>query len=77
MSDENPEEVDIKQKLSSSDSQLIRVLEDLIDVLIRNGTIRMTDLPPQALEKLTERKQARQKLNSSLNLINDDEDSII
>lgn len=77
MRDENPEEVDIKQKLSSSDSQLIRVLEDLIDVLIRNGTIRMTDLPPQALEKLTERKQARQKLNSSLNLINDDEDSII
>lgn len=68
---------EIKEQLSSSDGQLIRVLEDLIDLLISNGTIRMTDLPPKALEKLNERKQVRKKLDNSLNLINDDEDSII
>lgn len=68
---------EIKEKLSSSDRDLIRVLEDLIDVLIVNGTIRLTDLPPKALEKLTARKQVRQRLHTSLDLINDDEDSII
>lgn len=67
----------IKKQLSTSDAELVRVLEDLIDVLIANGTIRMTDLPPKALEKLTSRKQTRRKLNNSLNLIGDDEDSII
>lgn len=70
-------DIDIKRQLSSSDSELIRVLEDLIDVLISNGTIRLTDLPPKALEKLTLRKQARKKLNKSLDLIDEDEDSII
>lgn len=70
-------DIDIKRQLSSSDSELIRVLEDLIDVLISNGTIRLTDLPPKALEKLTVRKQARKKLNKSLDLIDEDEDSII
>lgn len=65
---------DIKKQLSSSDADLVRVLEDLIDVLIANGTIRLTDLPPQALEKITERKQVRRRLHDSLSLINDDED---
>ena len=67
----------IKEQLSTSDAELVRVLEDLIDVLIAHGTIRMTDLPPKALGKLTSRKQTRRKLNNSLNLIGDDEDSII
>lgn len=66
--------IDLQQKLSASDADLVRVLEDLIDVLISNGTIRLTDLPPKALEKLMSRKQARRKLNTSLNLINDDDD---
>lgn len=77
MDKKKPEELKIREQLSSSDSELIRVLEDLIDVLISNGTIRMTDLPPKALEKLSARKQVRQKLHNSLNLINDDEDLII
>ena len=51
--------IDLQQKLSASDADLVRVLEDLIDVLISNGTIRLTDLPPKALEKLMSRKQAR------------------
>ncbi|NHC63256.1 hypothetical protein [Paenalcaligenes suwonensis] len=67
-----------KQELSASDADFIRVLEDLIDVLISNGTIRMTDLPPEALKKLHARKQTRQRLrNPSLDLINDDDDGIL
>lgn len=70
-------EQELKHQLSSLDSDFVRVLEDLIDVLIANGTIRLTDLPPQALAKLNARKQARQQLKDSLNLINDDEDWIL
>lgn len=64
---------DYKQELSSSDADFIRVLEDLIDVLIANGTIRLTDLPPEALAKLHARKQARRRLRNTLDLINDDD----
>lgn len=69
----SPEEKGYKQELSVSDASFIRVLEDLIDALIANGVLRMTDLPPEALAKLNERKQTRQRLRDSLDLINDDE----
>lgn len=72
-----PKQDDIKNELDLSDAEFIRVLEDLIDVLIANGTIRLTDLPPQALAKLNKRKQTRQHLKGSLNLLGEDEDSII
>ena len=62
-----------KQDLSDLDAGFIRVLEDLIDALIANGTLRLTDLPPQALEKLAQRKHARQRLQGALNLIPDDD----
>lgn len=74
------DDTDIKQQLSSSDIEFIRVLEDLIELLISNGTIRLTDLPPKVLEKLNERKRTRKQLRKSLDLIaddNDDEGSII
>lgn len=65
-----------RQELSALDSDFIRVLEDLIDALLANGTLRLTDLPPNALEKLSQRKQARNRLRSALDLI-DDEDAVI
>lgn len=68
---------DIKQQLSSSDLEFVRVLEDLIEVLISNGTIRLTDLPPKALEKLNERKRTRKQLKNSLDLIGDDDEDLI
>lgn len=61
-----------ERELSALDANFIRVLEDLIDALLANGTLRLTDLPPQALEKLQLRKQARQRLQNSLDLIDDD-----
>ena len=62
-----------QQDFSALDDDFIRVLEDLIDALLSNGTLRLTDLPPQALEKLTRRKQVRERLRNSLDLLPDDD----
>ncbi|QEA12464.1 hypothetical protein [Comamonas flocculans] len=60
-------------QLSALDADFIRVLEDLVDALLANGTLRLTDLPPQALAKLDQRRRARERLRNSLDLIGDDE----
>jgi len=60
-----------KVELSEMDADFIRVLEDLIDALMANGTLRVTDLPPEALAKLNRRKDARARLRDSLDLIDD------
>lgn len=62
-----------RSELSSLDIDFIRVLEDLIDALVANGTLRLTDLPPQALAKLNQRKSARRRLRNSLDLIEDED----
>jgi len=46
------------------DADLVRVIEDLIDVLISRQVIRVTDLPAQAQEKLFARKSFRDRLPS-------------
>lgn len=48
------------------DAGLIRVLEDLVDVLVARNVIRITDLPVGAQQKLFARKNFRDrfKLNS-------------
>ncbi len=58
------------------DTDFVRVLEDLIDVLIENGTIRLTDLPIEAQQKLTQRKQARRRLRDTLDLMGDGDEII-
>ena len=54
--------------LEQSDMRLVRVLEDLIDLLIDRDVIRFTDLPLPAQEKLMERRSIRQSLGA-LNLL--------
>ncbi|NYT25237.1 hypothetical protein H0A73_16685 [Alcaligenaceae bacterium] len=61
---------------SRMDTEFIRVLEDLIDVLVAKGVINLTDLPPQALEKLSLRRNARRRLRNALDLIQDEDDVI-
>lgn len=51
------------------DSDLIRVIEDVVDVLIARGLLRLTDLPPDAQRKLLARKGARARLRDGLDLI--------
>ena len=64
---------DIKAVLSSSDIDLVRVLEDLIHTLMDKKVILFTDLPSAAQEKLANREQIRGHLNSLDNLMSDDE----
>jgi len=64
---------DLKTVLSSSDVELVRVLEDLVTTLINKKVILFTDLPVAAQEKLTSREQIRGHLHSLDNLMSDDE----
>lgn len=47
------------------DAGLIRVVEDLVDVLVARNIIRITDLPSQAQQKLFERKGFRDRFRQN------------
>jgi hypothetical protein len=57
--------------LSISDTSIIRILEDLIDLLIRKKIILFTELPEGAQVKISERKRVREKIAPD-NLMVDD-----
>lgn len=63
-----------QDQLLSSDSETIRVIEDLVDALIQKKLILLTDLPQAARQKLTERQRIRSELNVLGNLMVDEED---
>jgi len=67
------EDGDGRQGFSRLDADFVRVLEDLIDALIANGTLRMTDLPVEAQRKLAERKQWRARYSERLDLLDNDD----
>lgn len=48
-----------KELLDKTDSEVSRIIEDLIDLLISKQTILFTDLPEAAQQKLLTRKLAR------------------
>lgn len=52
-------------KFASMDAGLVRVLEDLVDVLIMRNVIRITDLPLEAQQKLFERKHFRDRMHKN------------
>lgn len=61
------------QQLQQSDLDMIRVLEDLIEVLMSKGVISITDLPEAAQNKLLNRAKARRALGGLEDLIGDDD----
>lgn len=65
------------QRLQGSDSDMIRVLEDLIEVLLQRGVIRITDLPEAAVTKLNSRSAERAKLSELSGLIDQDEEDVL
>lgn len=75
----DPEGDEIIEHLSVSDIRMVRVLEDLLEVLIANKVILFTDLPTAAQVKLLERRSARSKLtaNNDDTLIANDSDAIM
>lgn len=59
------------------DADLIRVVEDLVDVLIRKQLVCLTDLPLEAQDKLFARKSFRERrAGEALNLYAADDDVV-
>jgi hypothetical protein len=56
----------LREGLSESDLDIARVIEDLIEALLRRGLILPTDLPSPALTKITQRRQMRSRLRALL-----------
>ena len=67
---------ELRRQLAASDMGMVRLVEDLVDVLIGKGVIKFTDLPSAAGEKYLERQSARQRLHTYTNLIVDEKDII-
>jgi len=63
-------------ELSSSDLDMARVVEDLIEVLIQKQIIMSTDLPAIAMEKYTNRQSLRHKIKAIDSLIVEEKDII-
>ena len=60
-----------------SDLGFIRVLEDLVEVLIRKGIISLSDLPGSAQDKLMQRRALRHWLAGVAGLVDDDGGKVI
>jgi len=65
------------KQLRQSDLDMIRVLDDLIQVLTTKGVIRVTDLPAAAQAKLMDRSQAREDLGGLNHLVDEEEGGLI
>jgi hypothetical protein len=59
--------------LEQSDQAMARVLEDVINLLVDKGTIRFTDLPDAAQQKLLNRRELRDQ-RQGINLLDDGDD---
>lgn len=61
----------------NSDLSFIRVLEDLIEILLRRGVIALSDLPAPAQDKLMQRRALRHWLAGVAGLVDGDEGKVI
>lgn len=60
-----------KQLMTMSDLGTVRILEDLIDILIRKNIIHFTELPEHAQQRILERKHLREKIVADSLLVHD------
>ena len=58
--------------LEASDLDLIRVVEDVVELLIAKGLILFTELPEDAQQKIMRRQQMRSQADGLQNLISKD-----
>lgn len=57
----------------ASDLQMVRVIEDLINLLITKGLIVVTDLPVAVQNKLLQQRARRERLLGSFSIISEGE----
>lgn len=70
----NADEEHALQFLTGSDYELVRVLEDLIELLMDKNLVLFTELPVAAQRKLVRRRKARQNLREENALMVDEND---
>jgi hypothetical protein len=58
--------------LTLLDTRIVRVLDDLVDVLVEKNIIRFTDLPEDARKKIGDRKRIRKKMQDEIQLMVND-----
>ena len=51
--------------LTAADKKMIRVLDDLIEILVNKNIILLTDLPDEAREKLGNRREVRKRMHEN------------
>lgn len=61
----------------ASDLSFIRVLEDLVEVLIRRGVIALSDLPAPAQNKLMQRRALRGWIAGVVGVVDGDDGNVI
>ena len=66
----------MRNQLATSDAEMARIAEDLIDVLIAKNVINFTDLPQQAQHKLLNRQSLRERLSALTDLVGTEEELI-
>lgn len=66
----------VVRALSESDLAMIRVVEDVVDLLIEQNLLRFTDLPVAAQDKLMQRRSLRETINP-LGLMGHDDGGVI
>jgi FMN phosphatase YigB (HAD superfamily) len=69
---EGPDE---RPDMRQSDLEMIRVYEDLIDILISKRIVVLTDFPTAAQEKLVRRKRLRSSLSSLTEVLGPEDES--
>lgn len=57
--------------LALTDAKVIRILEDLIELLVKKNIIMFTELPEAAQVNLRERQQIRQKIGKESIIVDD------
>ena len=67
---------EVQNFLRDLDVDLVRVLEDVIDLLVSRGIFRFTDLPESAQQKLVFRKNLRSQWQSVPNPLGSGDDLI-
>jgi len=66
-------ETELKKSLENSDGDMVRVVEDLVDLLMEKQVFVFTELPEAVQDKLNARKKLRYDVNAISNLIADDD----
>lgn len=67
----------LRDGLSDSDLDIVRVIEDLIEALLRRGLLLPTDLPSPALTKITQRREMRGRLHALLDPLANERDYLV